>query len=164
MLLTRLEALRLESARVCVLPPTVLPTALKELSFCVAARLVEPPARGARRHRGRVGAAPLDSPAAGARRRRRRRHRALLCTSPRTSASAPRCASSRFASPCQCARASPQRLLLGVLAYFARTATQATGDLDALPFLGELLRARGAALRERRRATPTATRASTSRC
>jgi hypothetical protein len=59
-----------------------------------------------------------------------------------------------------CARASPQRLLLGVLAYFARTATQATGDLDALPFLGELLRAAvlryasGAGRRRQRRAPP----------
>lgn len=138
-LLTRLEALRLESARVCVLPPTVLPSTLKELSFASLHvswnRLPAAPVVSET-----VGTAPLDSPAVV------RGDADDVVTmrflhQPEDERKRAALREQQIRIAVSCARASPQRLLLGVLAYFARTATQATGDLDALPFLGELLRA-----------------------
>jgi Leucine-rich repeat (LRR) protein/predicted acylesterase/phospholipase RssA len=138
-LLTRLEALRLESARVCVLPPTVLPSTLKELSFASLHvswnRLPAAPVVSEA-----VGAAPLDSPAL-ARGDADDVVTVRFLHQPEDERKRAALREQQIRIAVSCARASPQRLLLGVLAYFARTATQATGDLDALPFLGELLRA-----------------------
>lgn len=141
--LTRLESLRCDSTRVCVLPPTDLPDSIKELTFAALhvkfLRLLPLPAvvdaEGAPSLGSPAAVASDDDDVAAVR----------FLQLPDDERKRPAAVEQQARIAVSCARAAPQRLMLALVAYFARTLPTLVAELDAMPFLCELVR--GAAAR-----------------
>jgi Leucine-rich repeat (LRR) protein/predicted acylesterase/phospholipase RssA len=136
--LTRLESLRCDSARVCCLPPTDLPDCVRELSFAsmhvkLARAFLPLPAAS-----DVEGAPSLGNPASVAVDDDDLATVRMLHV-PDDERKRPAALEQQVRVAVSCARASRQRLLLALVAHFARVAPLLVAELDAMTFLGEIV-------------------------